>query len=81
MTLPNGIAAPTEEEVFARLALSDFVFLTEEAPAGGYPFDQKLAALRPKLRAWCETNLRMAERFTLFERRMVLYQRREIPFP
>ncbi len=81
MTLPTGIAAPTEEEVFARLALSDFVFLTEEAPAGGFPFDQKLTALRPKLRAWCEANLRMAERFTLFGRRMVLYQRREIPFP
>ena len=81
MTLPTGIAAPTEEEVFARLALSDFVFLTEEAPAGGFPFDLKLAALRPKLRAWCEANLRIAERFTLFGRRMVLYQRREIPLP
>ncbi len=81
MTLPNGIAAPTEEEIFARLALSDFVFLTEEAPAGGYPFDQKLAELRPKIRAWCDANLRVAEHFTVFDRRMVLYQRREIPLP
>ncbi|MEO6246383.1 MAG: hypothetical protein ABIQ12_13190 [Opitutaceae bacterium] len=81
MTLPTGIAEPAEAEVFARLALSDFVFLTELAPAGGFPFDQKLAALRPQLRAWCEANLRPAERFTLFGRSMVLYQRREIPLP
>jgi hypothetical protein len=79
MTLPTGIAEPSEAEVFARLALSDFVFLTEEAPAGGFPFDQKLAALRPQLREWCESHLRATERFTLFGRRMVLYQRREIP--
>ncbi|MBL9189281.1 MAG: hypothetical protein JNK23_17495 [Opitutaceae bacterium] len=81
MTLPTGIAEPTEAEVMARLALSDFVFLTEEAPAGGFPFDRKLAVLRPQTHAWCEANFRAAERFTLFGRRMVLYQRREIPFP
>ena len=81
ITLPTGIAEPSEEEVMARLALSDFVFLTEDAPAGGFPFDRKLAALRPKLRAWCDAHLRATERFTLFDRRMVLYQRREIPFP
>ncbi|MDP3073406.1 MAG: hypothetical protein Q8N18_24150 [Opitutaceae bacterium] len=81
MTLPTGIAEPTEAEVMARLALSDFVFLTDEAPEGSYPFDRKLAVLRPQVRAWCERHLRAAERFTLFGRRMVLYQRREIPFP
>lgn len=80
MTLPNGIAAPTEAEVFARLALSHFVFLTEEAPPGRYPFDTKLAALQPRLRAWCEEHLRAVDHFTLLGRRMVLYQRREIPF-
>ncbi len=80
MTLPNGIAAPAEAEVFARLALSHFVFLTEDAPPGGFPFDIALTALRPRLRAWCEANLRAVDRFTLFGRRMVLYQRREIPF-
>lgn len=81
MTLPGGIAEPTEAEVSARLAGSDFVFLTENDPIGPYPFDRKLAALRPQVRAWCEANLRAAERFTLFGRRMVLYQRRDIPFP
>jgi hypothetical protein len=79
--LPTGIAEPSDALVMERLAESDFVFLSEEAPAGVYPFDQKLATLRPQLRAWCEANLRPAERFSLFGRRMVLYQRREIPFP
>ena len=81
MTLPTGIAAPDDALVMERLGRSDFVFLTEDAPAGYYPFDQKLAALRPLTRAWCETHLRAVWRFPLFGRRMVLYQRREIPFP
>jgi hypothetical protein len=79
--LPTGIAEPTSELVHERLAKSDFVFLTEEAPVGPYPFDRKLAEMRPDVRAWCEANLRAADRFTLFGRRMVLYQRREIPLP
>lgn len=79
--LPTGIVEPPDELVMERLRESDFVFLTEEAPVGMYPFDKKLAAMRPQLRAWCDANLRVAERFTLFGRRMVLYQRRAIPFP
>ncbi|MCX6955663.1 MAG: hypothetical protein NTV51_26260 [Verrucomicrobia bacterium] len=81
MTLPTGIAEPTEAEVMARLGQSDFVFVTEDAPAGGFPFDQKLIALRPQLRAWCDAHLRAVDRFQLSNRRMILYQRREIPFP
>jgi hypothetical protein len=81
MLLPTGIAEPTEAEVSARLAGSDFAFVTEDETAGPYPFDRKLAALRPQVRAWCEANLKPAERFTLFGRRMVLYQRRDLPFP
>jgi hypothetical protein len=81
MLLPTGIAEPTEAEVSARLGGSDFVFVTEDDTAGPYPFDRKLAALRPQVRAWCEANLRPAERFTLLGRRMVLYQRRDLPFP
>ena len=81
MTLPTGIAAPGDAEVMERLGRSDFVFLTEDAPVGFYPFDQKLAALRPQLRVWCDAHLRPVARFPLFGRRMVLYQRREIPFP
>jgi hypothetical protein len=64
-----------------RLAQSDFVFLTDEGHDGAYPYDRKLTSMRPQLRAWCEAKLRPAERFTLFGRRMTLYQRREFPFP
>jgi hypothetical protein len=81
MTLPTGIAEPTDELVMSRLAESDFMFLTEDAPAGGFPYDRKLATMRPRLHTWCQTHMRVADRFTLFGRRMVLYQRREIPFP
>ena len=62
-----------------RLARSDFFFLTENEPSGLYPYDRKLAAMRPRLRAWCEENLQLAHRFDLLGRRMALYQRREIP--
>ena len=80
MTLPTGIFEPQEADVMSRLGRSDFVFLTEEAPPGAFPYDRKLEAMRPQLRAWCDANLRGVDRFTLFGRRMVLYQRREIPF-
>lgn len=81
MTLPTGIVEPDESTVMSRLRESDFVFLTDDAAAGPFPFDQKLAALRPQVRAWCEANLRAVDRFTLFGRSMVLYQHPEIPLP
>jgi hypothetical protein len=81
MTLPTGIAEPAEADVSGRLANSDFVFVTDGDTAGPYPYDRKLAALRPNVHGWCLANLRPAERFTLLGRRMVLYQRRELPFP
>jgi hypothetical protein len=65
----------------SRLAESDFVFVTREAPPGGYPYDRKLATMRPEVRAWCERHLQAAEQFTLFGRRMVLYQHRDLPLP
>src|SRR5262249_55214697 len=79
MTLPSGIAAPSELEVMERLQRSDFVFLTEESPSGQYPFDHKLEELRPHLPAWCEATLHATEHFTFAGRRMVLYERHEIP--
>jgi len=81
MTLPTGIAEPVESEVSGRLANSDFVFVTEGDTAGPFPYDRKLAALRPNVHGWCLAHLRPAERFTLQGRRMVLYQRRELAFP
>ena len=81
MALPAGLADPSAAQVLERLGQSDFVFLSEEAPESPHAFDRRLAAMRPQLLAWCDTNLRATDRFTLFGRRMVLYQRREIPFP
>ncbi|MES2693158.1 MAG: hypothetical protein V4773_06770 [Verrucomicrobiota bacterium] len=81
MTLPTGIFEPDEPTVMARLAESDFFFLTAEGPEGGFPYDRKLVALRPQLRAWCDAHLRVANEFHLGGRRMLLYQRRNLPFP
>ncbi len=76
-TLPTGIAEPEFNEVRERLERSDFVFLSEDGPEGIYPYDRKMIALRPELRAWCEANLVLTQRFDLLDRRMALYQRRE----
>jgi hypothetical protein len=76
MTLPISIAEPAEPDVMQRLRESDFVFLAaEDVPPGPYPFDKKLAELRPQLRAWCDEHLSVATRFTLFGRGAVLYER------
>jgi hypothetical protein len=79
MTLPTGIAEEKESLLLDRLANSDFVFLTEGGAEGGWPYDRQMRALLPRTHAWCEANLQFVKRFTLFGRRMVLYQRREIP--
>lgn len=81
MTLPTSIAAPDSALVMSRLEKSDFVFVTKEAPPGLFPYDRKLEAMRPQVQAWCEAHLRGANEFSVFGRRMMLYQRREIPFP
>lgn len=78
-TLPTGTDEPAEAAVMERLARSDFVFLTEDGAASRFPYDRKLAALQPAIRAWCESHLRAVDRFTFAGRRMVLYQRAEIP--
>jgi hypothetical protein len=77
-TLPISIAEPDGRDVMARLERSHFVFLTESGPEGLYPYDRKMAALRPELRAWCEAHLVLIQRFDLLDRRVALYQRREI---
>jgi hypothetical protein len=80
MMLPTGIAEDDEPHLFNQLAGSDFVFLTDEMPGeGGWPFDRQMRRLSPRLHEWCETNLRRVETFQLFDRRMTLYQKRELP--
>lgn len=80
MTLPISIAEPAEGEVMERIGRSDFVILTEEG-APFYPFEKKLTAMRPQIREWCDSHLQVVDRFELIWRRVVLYQRREIPLP
>lgn len=80
ISLPTGIGEPAEADVMRRLEGADFVFLTEQAGPGHYPYDRKLAAMAPVLRAWCDTHLKGTDRFELFGRRMALYQKPTIPF-
>jgi hypothetical protein len=81
MTLPTGIMEEKQPVLMERLARSDFVFLTEDGPVGGWPYDKEMRALLPATRRWCDAHLRLGERFDLFGQRMVLYQRPEIPLP
>jgi hypothetical protein len=81
MELPTGITAAPEAALMGRLDDCDFVFATEDGPSGPWPYDQEMFALRPKIVAWCDTHLRLVERFSLFGRRMALYQRRDIQDP
>lgn len=79
MKLPTGIAAPDPDVVWQRIMASDFVFLTEQGNAVRFPYDQKLADMKPALAQWCDTHLLLAKRFTLNGRTMALYQRRDLP--
>jgi hypothetical protein len=78
MQLPTGIAAAPEALLMDHLAQSDFVFVTEDGAPGPWPYDRQMFELRPNLLAWCEAHLRLVERFSVFGRRMALYQRPEI---
>ncbi len=80
MTLPTGIMEADEKLIMERVALSDFLFLVVDGPVSDWPFDQQQRRLLPKVRAWCEANRHAVERYEIFGQRMVLYQRREIPF-
>jgi hypothetical protein len=79
--LPTGVAAMPEPQITEHLENSDFVILTLEGPAGPWPFDQQMAGLRPKLRAWCEDEMAPLDEFTLFGKRFVIYQRRDFAPP
>ncbi len=80
MTLPTGIMEEKPEVLLERAAQSDFLFLTEQMPGDGHwPYDKVMRRLYPQLKASCEPNFRPVSSFAIFDRRMVLYQRREIP--
>ena len=78
MELPIGLSAASESVLMDQLAISDFALATEDGPPGPWPYDRQMFALRPKILTWCDAHLRLVERFTVFGRRMALYQRRDI---
>jgi hypothetical protein len=78
--LPDSILADKDEVILYRLRLCDFVLLTEEMPGSGYwPYDQQMRRLYPELKSWCMSQLKLVETFTVFGRRMSLYQRPNLP--
>jgi hypothetical protein len=79
MKLPTGIAEPDAATVRQRLAESDFVFLTDDdSTYAGFPYDKKLAALRPELHAWCDAHLTLVRRFVLQSHPLTLYERHNL---
>jgi hypothetical protein len=78
VTLPISIAESPEAEIMARLARSDFVFLTESGRIGSWPFDRQAHRLLPKTKSWCEDHLLAVESLELFGQHLVLYERPEI---
>lgn len=78
--LPNSILDDKEEVIFYRLNLCDYVALTDEMPGEGHwPYDKQMHRLYPRLKEWCEANRQQVESFSLFGRRMSLYQRPQVP--
>jgi hypothetical protein len=78
--LPNSILEDKDEVMLYRLKLCDFVLLTDEMPGSGYwPYDQQMRRLYPELKAWCDGHLRRVGSYSLFDRRMSLYERRDNP--
>ena len=80
LQLPQGILGEKDDVIFYRLKLCDFVLLTDEMPGSGYwPYDRQMRRLYPELKEWCESHLRRVDTYTLFGRRMSLYERRNNP--
>ena len=74
--LPNSILEDKDEVMLYRLKLCDFVLLTDEMPGNGYwPYDKQMRRLYPQLKAWCEGHLHRVGTYSLFGRRMSLYER------
>jgi hypothetical protein len=81
IALPVGLSAIPEDTLMTQLARGDFVLVTEAGPPGPWPYDRQTLAMRPKILTWCEANLQLAERFTVFGQQMALYQRPDCQIP
>ena len=78
--LPDSILAGADETVFFKVRESDFMILTDQMPGNGHwPYDQQMRRLYPELKAWCNANMTLVKYFSVFDRNMSLYQRRERP--
>jgi hypothetical protein len=78
--LPISILEVAETDLHDRLPRCHFYLLTEEMPGFGYwPYDRQMVKLQPTLRAWCEQHLVKVDQYQFLDRRMSLYQRRDIP--
>jgi hypothetical protein len=80
MTLPTGIMEEKPEVIMERLAQSDFMFLTDQMHGDGHwPYDKLMRRQYPQLKKWCEEHLQVVTTFSLYDRQMTLYQRRDLP--
>ena len=78
--LPVSILEVTEADLQDRLRFCHFYMVTDEMPGHGHwPYDRQMVKLRPFLHTWCEQNLVKTDQFQFLDRRMSLYQRRDIP--
>jgi hypothetical protein len=78
--LPDSILEDKDENMLYRLKLCDFVLLTDEMPGDGYwPYDKQMRRLYPEMKAWCEAHLHRADTYSLFGRRMTLYEKQANP--
>jgi len=78
--LPDSILAGPDDIVLFKLKYCDFFLLTNYMPDHGYwPYDRQMRQLYPQLKAWCDGNLELIETFTVFERNMSFYRRKQLP--
>ena len=76
MTLPTGIAEPTDQQVLDQLKVSDFIYYTDTEIINGYPYDKKLYKMRNIVKAWCDKNMRVIKDFNYFEKHIILFQKK-----
>ncbi len=77
LQLPQSILEESDEVIFYRLNLCDYLLLTDQMPGNGYwPYDHQMRRLFPQVKAWCEGHLHHTQTFFLFGREMSLYEKR-----
>lgn len=75
MTLPTGIFEEDSQLLLNRLYQSDFVFLTDTAITGAFPYDKQMRTLYPVLQRYCESTMKLVGKFHLYGRDISLYSK------